>query len=488
MLARTFGATAGKGIYDLDTYYAAFRIPDMIYNLLVLGVISAAFIPIFTQYKKANDEKNAWEFSSSMLHLIFLVILLISVLVYMFAPFVVHLIAGGFSQEQMDMTAKLMRIMLISPILFSITSIIISLQDSFKTFLFRSIGPLFYNIGIIAGIVFFGAKFGVVGVTWGVIIGAALQLIVQLPVLKTIGYKHVWMLGYKRKDVQKALKLTIPRILGLSLTQLTLLVSTFIGSFLMTGSITIFYLADNLQSVPQGMIGLSFAITSFATLAELASEPSHEPFANEVKRVMGQIFFLLTPAAIGMLVLRNEIINIILVYGKFTLIDAQYTSEVMGVLLIALFAQSTIPLLARGFYAFHNTKIPLYSGFAGAIVSIIGSLILALWLHVGIVGIAIACTVGDTLNLVILYVYLQKKVKFDILNWATMLKIVIISTIMGSLLYILKLVIPFAGTTIFRIELLLIYIIAGVVVYFGLAELLNMEEAKMIMKYVRRLK
>ena len=141
-------------------------------------------------------------------------------------------------------------------------------------------------------ILYFGLEFGVVGVTWGVIIGALAQLLVQLPSLFQLGYKHVWLLGYDRPDVRRAFKLIVPRVLGLSLNQLTLLVNTLIASFLMTGSITIFYLSDNLQALPLGIIAISFAITSFATLSELATEEDPKPFRNEIRRVMQQVLFL----------------------------------------------------------------------------------------------------------------------------------------------------------------------------------------------------
>ncbi|MBN1258687.1 murein biosynthesis integral membrane protein MurJ, partial [Candidatus Peregrinibacteria bacterium] len=221
LLAKTFGATAGTGIYNLDTYYAAFRIPDMLYNLLIFGAISAAFIPIFTKYKKRDDMENAWGFASSMLHLMLMIILVASGLAYLFAPQLAHLVAGGFTDEAFGITVRLMRIMLLSPIFFTFSAVLVSLQDSFKTFFFRSLGPLFYNVGIIFGILYFGQKFGVVGVTWGVVIGAALQLIVQLPALLQVGYKHKWMLGWARTDVREAFRLMVPRVLGLSLTQLT---------------------------------------------------------------------------------------------------------------------------------------------------------------------------------------------------------------------------------------------------------------------------
>lgn len=488
LLAKTFGATAGTGIYDLDVYYAAFRIPDMVYNLLVLGVVSAAFIPIFTQYKKGKDMKNAWEFASSMMHLMFLVILGVSGLVYLFSPYLVHIVAGGFSEEQLALTVRLMRIMLLSPIVFSLTSVLISLQDSFKTFFFRSLGPLFYNLGIIGGILILGTKFGVVGVTWGVIAGAVLQLVVQLPSLKLINYKHNWLFGLKRPDVREAFKLIVPRVLGLSLTQLVMIINTLIASFLITGSITIFYLSDNLQAVPLGMIGISFAITSFATLSELASDPNKEPFAAEIKRVMGQVMFLIIPATIGMLVLRYEIINVILVYGKFTTADALLMVDVLGFLLISLFAQSLIPILARGFYAFHDTKTPLIAGAIGVATIVGGGLLLALVLNMGIVGIAIAYSIGHIIYFAILYILMQKKIKFEIINWTSVFKIVVVSTIMGSMVHISKVVIPFGGTTSVQISQLILYTIIGILVYFGLARFMEMEEFKIIWRYFSRLK
>lgn len=488
LLAKTFGATAGTGIYDLDVYYAAFRIPDLIYTLLVFGTISAAFIPIFTQYKKERDMKNAWEFASSMLHLMFLVILVMSGLIYLLAPYLVHLIAAGFDSDQLELTVKLMRIMLLSPILFTITSVLVSIQDSFKSFFFRSLGPLFYNLGIIVGILYFGMSFGVIGVAFGVILGALMNLIIQLPSLKLVGFKYRLLLGHKRQDVKKAFKLIIPRVFGLSVTQMTLIVNTLIASFLMTGSITVFYLADNLQALPLGVIGISFAITSFATLSELASEPTKEPFAKEIKRVMGQILFLIIPATIGMLVLRHEIIHALLIYGKFTQNDAILTASVLGFLLISLFAQSLIPLLGRGFYAFHNTKTPVISGVIGSGVSIGGSLMLAIGLNMGIIGIAIAFSAGMIFNFVLLYILMHKKLKFDILNWASVIQFILMAIIMGVFVTIIKTLVPFGGTTTQQMGLLALYTAVGLITYLGMAGLFGLSEFKLIWGQVRKLK
>jgi len=480
MLAKTFGASSGTGIYNLDTYYAAFRIPDLLYNLLIFGAISAAFIPIFTQYKKEDKMDDAWAFASSMMHLMMIVILIICGVAYIFAPYLVHIVASGFDSEAFNTTVRLMRIMLISPIIFTLSSIFISIQDSFKTFFWRSLAPVFYNVGIIFGIMYFGAQYGVFGVTWGVIIGAGLQLLVQLPSLIQVRYRHKWLLGYKRPDVQKAFKLVVPRILGLSLSQITLVVNTFIASFLATGSITILYLADNLQALPLGIIAISFAITSFATLSELATNPTTEPFANEIKRVMQRVLFLIIPATLGVIVLRSEIINVILVSGKFSAHDAKITETVLGFLIISLFAQSLIPILSRGFYAFHNTKTPLITGLFGALVSVAGSLLLTMYFKLGVAGIAMAFSAGTILNFLLLYYYMRKKIVFQILDWVNILKMAVSGLVMTLVLLIMRVYITYGGNMLQKIAILCAFVFAGMAVYFICARALKIPELKMV--------
>lgn len=483
LLAKSFGATGGEGIYNLDTYYAAFRVPDLLYNLLIFGAISAAFIPIFTQYKKTDDSENAWKFASSMLHLMMIGILILSTIAFIFAPQLAKGVAGGFTGEAFDLTVKLMRIMLISPILFTLSSVLVSIQDSFKCFLFRSIGPLFYNLGIIAGIIFFGEKFGVVGVTWGVIIGALLQLIIQLPALWQVKYKHFWILGYNRQDVKMAFKLIIPRILGLSLNQLTLIINTFIASFLMTGSITIFYLADNLQALPLGMIGIAFAITSFATLSELASEPNSSNFALELKSVVQKIIFLTLPATIGMLLLRDQIINVVLVSGKFSASDAVLTTQVLGFLLISLVAQSLIPLLSRGFYAYHNTKTPVLTALTGAIISIFGSYVLAIHFNLGIVGIAMAFSAGSILNFILLYLFMYQKLKHNLVDWMNIFKMMISTFLMTLVVITSKKGMIFEGVTVSQNFIILVLLtIIGAGSYFLFSYLLHIPELRVVIK------
>ncbi|MBI5411619.1 murein biosynthesis integral membrane protein MurJ [Candidatus Peregrinibacteria bacterium] len=487
LLAKTFGATLGTGIYNLDSYYAAFRIPDLLYNLIIFGALSASFIPIFAQYKKKGDWKNAWEFASSMLHLMLIAMGVLAGVAYIFAPYLAKLVAAGFPPEKMELTIYLMRIMLISPLLFGFSAILTSIQDSMNCFFFRSIGPLFYNLGIIAGIVFFGQQFGVIGVTWGVVFGAALQWIVQLPSLRQTRFRHFWILGIFRPDTRKAFRLMIPRLLGLSLSQIALVANTLIASFLTTGSLTIFYLADNLQSLPVGVIGISFAIASFATLSELAAEKNQSYFAQELARVIHQILFLIIPATVGMILLRQEIIQLILRSGQFNAQDAMLTAQVLFFLLLSLFAQSLIPVLGRAFFAHHDTKTPLWIGLVSFTVNIFSSYLLAIVYSFGIIGIAIAYTLDNFTKFILMAFLLHKKIRHPFLYGKRLALIITASALMGGLLFVLKTLTPFINASRSVLAASVgVYSMVGVVIYFWICKIFRIPEVAILLKRFSR--
>lgn len=481
LLASAFGASSGHGIYNLDAYYAAFSIPDLVYNLLIFGAISAAFIPIFTRYKKNEEYEKGWEFASNLLHILLIFVLLLAGLAYIFAPQLTHLVANGFKPEAFNLTVRLMRIMLLSPIIFTISAVFISIQDSYKVFFWRSMGPLFYNLGIIVGILYFAKDFGVIGVTWGVIIGALLQLLSQIPALRAVKYRHFWVLDHKRADVRKTIKLIIPRMIGLSLTQIIEIVNTLIASFLATGSITILYFADNLTSVPLGIIGISFAITSFATLSELAMEETHKNFVTEIRKVGQRVLFLIIPATFGMVFLRVKIVDVILVAGKFTPADGAILQRVLGFLLLSLFAQSLVPLFSRGFYAYHNTKIPLLTALAGAAASISGSYLLAFVYHMGPTGITIAFSIGSILNFGLLYHFICRKCGEDIFNWWNVFKMLLAACFMYAVLAVAEYWLPYGGRLVDRMGTLALLTLAGMVSYFLAARLLKIRELNIVM-------
>lgn len=482
LLATYFGATQGQGIFNLDVYYAAFKIPDIIYFIVVLGAATAGFIPIFTQHKVKNEMRKAWEFASVMLHIVLVLVLFLASLTFIFTPLLAKLVAAGFPPEDFNLVVRLMRIMCLSPIIFSATAIFMGIQDSFKTFFYRSLGPIFYNLGIIISIFLFAKKWGVYGVTWGVIFGALLQLFVQLPSLRLVEYKHVWSFDYKRPDIKKALLITVPRIVSGAMYQLSQLAYTLIASFLFTGSITILYFANNLYSLPLSIIGVSFSVTSFARFSELASEDSKKDLSLELKRVMQQVLFLVLPATAGVFLLREEIIGAILLGGEFTQKDALLTAGVLVILLASLFSNSLVLQLNRAYYALHDSKTPLMVSLLSVFVGVSSAYFLAIPLGFGVKGIAYAMSGSNLLLFAFLYLLLSRRLSHSLLSFWAIAKMLIATSLMTAFVFFVKTMVQFPESLLFKYLYLVLFGFLGAAFYFFLSKLFKLKELSYLFK------
>jgi len=385
LLAGTFGAGD-----ILDAYYAAFRIPDLIYNLLILGALSAAFIPVFTGLMSKDKKEEAWKLASSIMQLAILAVIFISLILAIFAPLLIKLITPGFDPEKMSLTVTFTRIMFLSPLFLGISGILGGILTSFKKFLTYSLAPIFYNLGIIFGVLFLVKLMGPVGLAWGVVLGAFLHMLVQWPATKEAGFKFIGTIreALNNKNVRKIGRLMIPRTMGIAVTQINLLVITVFASTLASGSLAIFTFAQNLQSVPLGLFGISFAIAVFPVLSQYFAQEKEKDFIQSFSQTFRQISFFVIPLSIFMLVLRAQIVRIVLGSGKFDWEDTILTFEALGIFVLSLFAQSLIPLLARSFYAMHDTKTPFYIGLFTEALNII--LILFLIGKFGLLGLVIA--------------------------------------------------------------------------------------------------
>src|SRR6056297_3415732 len=266
ILAGEFGA--GN---TLDVYYAAFRVPDLIFNLLVMGALTAGFIPILTFLIKdsgcgkifsfkESPNKEAWYLVNNLLNILLLTLMVLSFLGVVFAPYLVDLIAPGFGPEKQSLTVGLTRIMFLSPIFLGISSILGGILQSFKRFFVYSLAPIFYNLGIIIGALYLVPFLGIYGLAWGVALGAFLHMAVQLPVALKLGYRYRPVFNLKSKNLVKIGKMMIPRTMTLAISQINLLVITIFASTLASGSLSVFNFANNLQSFPVGVFGISFAI------------------------------------------------------------------------------------------------------------------------------------------------------------------------------------------------------------------------------------
>jgi len=403
ILASKFGAGD-----VLDVYYAAFKIPDLVFNLLILGALSAAFIPVFTSLVSRKKEVRAWELVNKVISLAGLALVVIITILYFLAPQLVSLIAFGFDPEKQSEVVALTKIMLFSPILLGFSGILGGILNSFKKFFFYSLAPVFYNIGIIIGALFFVEMFGIAGLAYGVVLGALLHLLIQIPEVIRCGFRLKLDFKFNDKYLRRILTLMIPRTMGLAVVQINFLVVMILASTLKSGSLAVFNLANNIQSVPLGIFGVSFAIVAFPTLSSAWAQKRKKEFVENFSSVFEKIIFFVIPTSIIFIVLRAQLVRIILGSGRFDWEDTILTFQALGIFSLSLFAQSLIPLLTRAFYAIQNTKIPFFTALFSEVVNIV--LALSLIEKYGITGLVWAFSISMIVNMFLLIFILRTKV------------------------------------------------------------------------------
>lgn len=404
VLANRFGA--GQ---EVDIYVAAFRVPDLLFNLLIAGTLSVAFIPVFVEYLR-KDAEEAAKVSSTIFNFTLIVMGLLVLLGAFLGPVLTRILVPGFSETARAQTAELTRILMLSPLFFSLSSILGSVLHSFKKFTAVAAAPLLYNFSIIAGIIWFYPVLGLPGLAWGVVLGAFLHFALQFPFAWRLGLRPLRWWNLYHPAIRKIGRLFLPRIFGIDLGQISFLAVSVIASFLPAGNLAVFYFAFDLETVPIGVFAMSFAIAAFPSLAEAASKKELGQFKDLLAKTMVQVLYVIVPVSLLILFLRAQIVRLILGAGEgtqFSFTDTKLTAQTLGLFALSLFAQSLIPLLARGFYAMQNTVLPVISGlFAG------GVNIFLTWVlgpRFGPTGFALAFSIASVMHMLVILLLLHKK-------------------------------------------------------------------------------
>lgn len=401
---RIFAHNFGAGEL-MDAYYAAFKIPDLVYNLLILGALSAGFIPIFTKiYDK--DKKEGWLLANNVLNFSGVLLIIICLIGILSAKYISPLIAPGFSADSLEMVIKFSRIMFLSPLFLGLSMVFGGILQSLRQFLIYSLAPIFYNLGIIFGAIYLVKWLGPTGLAWGVVLGAMMHLILQKIGAYFAGWKWNFFINIKDKNIKTIGKLMIPRTLGLATSQLNILILTILASLLPVGSVAIYNYANNLQGVAVGIIGIPFALSVFPILSKYAGQNKKDEFIENLSATICKILFLIIPASVIILLLRAQIVRVVLGSGQFDWSATINTANALAFFSFSLFAQSLIPLLARAFYSLENTKTP----FMIALFSEITTIILAIMLfkNLGVPGLALAVSLGAILNMFLLGFFIRK--------------------------------------------------------------------------------
>ncbi|MBX4215798.1 murein biosynthesis integral membrane protein MurJ [Candidatus Parcubacteria bacterium] len=360
LFAHTFGAGA-----TLDVYYSAFRIPDFLYVSVASFVSVTVLIPLLLERMGGKEEANetSRKFLSDVFTVFFAAIALFSVALFFVIPYLAPLIAPGFSDEAIKELVFLSRILLLSPLLIGVSNLFGSVTQAFRKFFVYALSPVLYNLGIIAGILFFYPTMGIGGLAWGVVLGAVLHFAVQLPILARHRFVPVFSFDIDWKAIRQIVVVSFPRTLTLSLNQLSLIVIVAVASLLEEGSVAVFNFSYNLQSVPIVVIGISYSVAAFPSLIKFFSSGDSKGFAAQMEAAARTIIFWSLPITFLFIVLRAQIVRVLLGSGAFSWADTRLTAAMLALFAVSLVAQNLIPLFIRGYYAVGDTRRPLFVNF-----------------------------------------------------------------------------------------------------------------------------
>ena len=370
LLAFTFGAS-----HSLDIYYAAFRIPDFMFAIVGSLVSASVLLPYFIERFERSKE-DGMDFSSAIFSLFFGVIVIASIIACIFAPWLVPKIMAGFAHDRSlpDLILS-MRIMLLSPIFLGLSNLFSSLTQMRHRFLVYAASPVAYNVGIIAGVLLFYPLVGISGLAIGVALGAFLHMAIQLPFLAHEKLVPRFTLRFDWKKIKKICYTSLPRTVTLSANELAEFVLISFASLLTVGSISVFNLAFNLQSVPLAIIGVSYSSAIFPTLSRLYYEKKLKEFLEKMIVAARHIIFWSMPVTIMFIVLRAQIVRTVLGAGKFDWADTRLTAALLALFVISTIAQSLIILFVRAFYAEGKTSRPLLiNAISSAVIVVLGYL------------------------------------------------------------------------------------------------------------------
>lgn len=374
LLAYFFGAGS-----TLDTYYAAFRIPDIIFVAIASMVSVYVLIPFLAEKSSISKEKEK-EFINIIFSAFFFIIIAVSAIAFIFTPQIMKVFFPGFTNpEQFGNLVLLTRVLLLQPIFLGFSNLFASVTQIHKKFILYSLSPVLYNIGIILGIIFFYPNFGFVGLGFGVILGALFHFVIQLPfIIKSelfpkIIFKKLWR---NFNDIKKVIFLSLPRTFALSAHQISLLFLISFASIMEKGSIAVFNFSFNLQSVPLTIIGVSYSVATFPTLAKMFSNGEMKEFLDQMLTAVRHIIFWSFPSIALFIVLRAQIVRVILGSGEFDWNDTRLTAAGLAFFAISITAQSLVLLFTRGYYASGNTKKPLILNLLSAIFVVIFAFVL----------------------------------------------------------------------------------------------------------------
>lgn len=397
----------------LDAYTAAFMVPDFMFAILVSGALSVTFIPVFNSRWAKGNKISSWQLSSSVINFMALTTLVVSVLIMIFANQIAGLIAGGFSESGLALTASMMRVIAINPFIFAIAAVIASIQQAVGRFTFYALAPIVYNIGIIIGIVWFtdGINIfgwqifdgGIMGVALGVVLGSVLQLLISSIGLVGLGFDYDFKIYWRNKGFRKVLRLLPPRSVDQGMDYIVGLVELRLLSFMGTGVTRAYNQALTLHMMPINLIGVAISSAIFPQLTERLGQGRDDLFQSELRSILRLIIWLALPTAIITFFARGYVVHFIRNTGD------PLMAGILGTLTIAILFRAIYHMAARAFYAQQDTRTPLYISLASISLNVALAIYLAMALDMGAYGLAWAQSIVAVFEVAVLFFVMSRR-------------------------------------------------------------------------------
>ena len=403
ILSDRFGTSA-----QYDAYLAAFRVPDLLFQLVAGGALGSAFLPVFSGFWIKDEKPEAWLLFSRVLNLITLILIVLAAFAAFFSPSIVHyILAPGFTPEQQALTASLMRGMLLATVIFGASGLVMGALNATQHFVAPAAAPVVYNLAIILAAYFLAPIFGIYGLVIGVVAGSLGHFLVQLPALVRRGARYTFSFSLRDASVRTVLKLMGPRVLGLFFVQMHFLVNTILASGLAAGSLSALNYAFLLMLLPQGIIAQAMATAAFPTFAAQYAAGQPEALRRTFNQTLRTVIFLSIPAAAMLYVLDRATIGVLFEHGEFNARSTDMVVFALQFYLLGLLAHSALEIIVRAFYAVQNTITPVAVGIAAMIFNISLSLMLVGPLSFG--GLALANSTATTVEMLVLLWLLRKR-------------------------------------------------------------------------------
>lgn len=400
------GTTFGAGP-ELDDFFTAFRIPDLIFQLVAAGAVASALVPIVSGFRATGETPRAWRIVSTIANLMLVALVVLAAVAWLVAPAIVGLLAPGFDAANLSRTTDLTRVMLLGPIFLGLGAVATAALNGSRRFAASAIAPIIYNLALIGAAVFLGPSMGVEGLAIGVVGGSAGHLLIQLPPLAQAGYRWRPAVDLGDGEARHAFLLMAPRALGLGATQLIFVTLTSIASNLGAGAISAYTIAFSLLQIPIGVIGIPFGIVLFPSLAGELALGRTASYLGLITRALRVLVFVMLPImALGM-VLRVQTVQLLLGYGRFGSAAVDQTAATLLLFLVGLPAHGILDVLTRSFYARKDTVTPVVAAILGVVVTI--ALAMALVGALGLPAVGLALSGGTWAEGLLLLAVLKRR-------------------------------------------------------------------------------